>query len=99
MIRIVVILSAFALCGCSAYSYQHLDYDASGRITARYQITAWRNAMDTSSTSETIQIADGSRLEIKGGSEKPDANVVSAVTTIGQVIVGLGAVVMKFFVF
>lgn len=97
MIKIAPLIFALAFSGCSAYTYQHTAYDIVGNVVAQYQITAWRNAVDVGATSEKIWLADGTVLEIVGGSEQPDKSVVAAVANIGDAILGIGAIVLKFF--
>jgi hypothetical protein len=99
MIRtLLMLVLLLAATGCASYSYSHATYAADGKTpTAVYRVDIWRNAIDARAASARLTLADGTRLTISNAEETPDPGIVQAFVTLGDSLIGFGAIVIKFF--
>ena len=98
ILALLIALTATAmLTGCGAVRYEHTTFAADGHTpTARYVVDRWQSMMDSQATSAHLELADGTSLDLQGASQQPDKTVVGAFLAIGQSIVGLGGLALRF---
>jgi len=92
-----IIFLVFAIGGCGSVHYRHREFAADGKtLVAEYEAEKWINALDTTATTAHMRLADGTELTLTGYAQQPDKTVIGAFVAIGQSIVGLGGLALRF---